>query len=101
MGIEKASPTEAEEENFLPLLESREAREELYRALDFLDKYQREAFVLQEIEGFTPEEAARLLNERPGILKFRLQKARQRLKMLLQGRSGNLPPVPGVKGAFR
>lgn len=65
----------------------------LYQILDRLPLHLREAFVLRDLEGLAPAEAAAQLGISPGNLAVRATRARQRLRAELE-RLGWLSPMP-------
>lgn len=58
--------------------------EEIQRALDQLDAEQREAFVLKHVEELSYDEMAELTGAGVSALKMRVQRARNRLRDLLE-----------------
>jgi RNA polymerase sigma-70 factor (ECF subfamily) len=68
--------------------EGEAAGEELYRqldaALDALPFEQKTAFVLAEIQGLSHEEIGRIEGVKPGTVKSRLSRARDKLRVLLR-----------------
>ena len=63
------------------------AMRDFRRALAELSDDQREALILVGASGFTYEEAAEICNCKPGTVKSRVSRARERLSQLL-----NVPP---------
>lgn len=72
-----ADPLEAAEE--------RELREEIYTALKNLSPDHRTALVLRELQGYTYEEIAGILNCSLGTVKSRINRARANMRDLLGG----------------
>lgn len=71
------------------LFESLERRETLERALKRLSPNEREILVLRELEGFSGEETARVLDLTLAGMKSRLHRARLRLAaVLVEGKNG-------------
>lgn len=60
-----------------------ELRLSLHKALAQLDPEQRELVLLQDVEGYSAEEAAEIMGIPLGTAKSRLHRARERLKLLL------------------
>ncbi len=60
-------------------------RDEIQRALDQLDRGQREAFVLKHVEGLSYEEMTELTGVGESALKMRVKRACTRLRELLEG----------------
>lgn len=60
-----------------------ELRLSLHKALAQLDPEQRELVLLQDVEGYSAEEAAAIMDIPLGTAKSRLHRARERLKLLL------------------
>lgn len=60
-----------------------ELRLSLHKALAQLDPEQRELVLLQDLEGYSAEEAAAIMGIPIGTAKSRLHRARERLKQLL------------------
>src|SRR2546426_3786293 len=69
-------PLDHREEAPQTLLERREEREAVRRALAQLPAAQRAALVLRDLEGFSYEEVARVLRCRLGTVKSRISRAR-------------------------
>jgi RNA polymerase sigma-70 factor (ECF subfamily) len=67
----------------------------LYAALELLPDHLRIAFVLRDLEGLSPEDAAERLGITPGNLAVRACRARERLRSELS-RRGLLHEEPGV-----
>lgn len=67
----------------IELLERRESRELLWRAIDQLPDAYREVVVLRDIEGLSTEATGELLGVSANAAKIRLHRARQALRMLL------------------
>lgn len=93
--------------------ETRELRLDIMRALEALNSDQRAAIVLVDMEGYSVEEAAQLLDCAPGTIKSRCARGRAKLLPLLRhlhaqsGRHaqqhaaqghGNHPDEDGVQG---
>lgn len=57
----------------------------LYDALLMLDERLRTPILLHYIEGYRVEEVARMLGTRPGTVKTRMKRGREKLKELLSG----------------
>lgn len=57
----------------------------LYDALLMLDEKLRTPILLHYIEGYRVEEVARMLGTRPGTVKTRMKRGREKLKELLSG----------------
>jgi len=72
--------------------------EALYAVLETLPEHLREAFVLRDLEGLSPAEAAAQLGITPGNLSVRATRARERIRRELEAR-GWLAPVAGQGGA--
>ncbi len=70
---------------------SRKKTEALYAVLDTLPENLREAFVLRDLQGNTPAEAAAKLGITPGNLSVRASRARERIRQELE-RLGWLGP---------
>ncbi len=66
------------------LLESREIREFVRRAIDQLPERYRNVLLVRDIEGYDTKETAALLGLTPGAVKVRLHRARAALKTLLE-----------------
>lgn len=66
------------------LLQRRERRELVRRAIDELPESYRLVLVLRDIEGYDTDEVADLLETTPGAVKTRLHRARAALKKALQ-----------------
>ena len=64
-------------------LQQRESRELVHRCIGRLPDNYRTVLLLRDIEGLDTEEAARLLDTSPGVVKTRLHRARQALRSLL------------------
>ena len=67
------------------LAAQRESLRRLYRCLQKLSSKRRIAFVLCDIEGYTPTEAAAVVGVRAATMRSRLRHARRELGRLLQG----------------
>jgi RNA polymerase sigma-70 factor (ECF subfamily) len=65
------------------LVERREVRELVRKAIDRLPENHRNVLILRDIEEMTTEEAARMLGITENALKIRLHRARQALRTLL------------------
>jgi RNA polymerase sigma-70 factor (ECF subfamily) len=65
------------------IVQQRETRELVQRSIDRLPEIYRTVLLLRDIEGLDTEEAARLLDTSPGVVKTRLHRARQALRSLL------------------
>jgi RNA polymerase sigma-70 factor (ECF subfamily) len=63
-----------------------EQRERLAATLQLLDSQDREMIVLRDVQGYAYEEIATMLHVRLGTVKSRLNRARLRLRGLLNGR---------------
>ncbi len=74
---------EAELAVSLELLERREVREAVRRAIDQLPDGYRNVLLIRDIEGYDTAETAALLGLTPGAVKTRLHRARTALKSLL------------------
>ena len=79
-------------------IEDRENQVVIARALAALPANQREAIVLVDIEGYSVEEAAVLLDCPPGTVKSRCSRGRAKLAEAL-GFLRNRPPTPTVTDA--
>jgi RNA polymerase sigma-70 factor (ECF subfamily) len=78
-------------------VEAGDRRRQVLAALGRLPPEQRAALVLVDMEGFSVEEAARVLDVAPGTVKSRCSRGRARLAPLLAGlRSGNPEATPYV-----
>ena len=66
--------------------QSWEQRERLAATLQLLDSQDREMIVLRDVQGYAYEEIATMLRVRLGTVKSRLNRARLRLRALLNGR---------------
>ncbi len=62
---------------------ARETRADIARALDAINADQRAAIILVDMEGYSVDEAARLLGCAPGTIKSRCSRGRARLAPLL------------------
>jgi RNA polymerase sigma-70 factor (ECF subfamily) len=67
--------------------------EAVYAILEALPSHLREAFVLRDLEGFSPAEAAAQLGISPGNLSVRASRARERIRQELE-QLGWLSPQP-------
>lgn len=82
-------------------VDNRELQIELERALAALPEDQRAAIVLVDVEGYSVEETAQILDCAPGTVKSRCSRGRARLAARLQqvrnpdGGGSVLPPQPG------
>jgi RNA polymerase sigma factor (sigma-70 family) len=82
------------------LAEALEARATVLEALDRLNPEQRAAIVLVDMEGYSVQEAASILECAEGTLKSRCSRGRARLVPLLTAlRAGNQPAGPNVSSA--
>ena len=79
-------------------IEDRENQVIIARALADLPQNQREAIVLVDVEGYSVEEAAAILDCPPGTVKSRCSRGRARLAQTL-GFLRNHPPPPSVTKA--
>jgi RNA polymerase sigma-70 factor (ECF subfamily) len=79
-------------------IEDRETQVVIARALAELPENQREAIVLVDVEGYSVEEAARILDCPPGTVKSRCSRGRAKLAESL-GFLRNHPPPPTVTPA--
>lgn len=70
--------------------------EAVYAVLEQLPAHLREAFVLRDLEGFAPAEAAAQLGISPGNLSVRASRARERIRKELE-KLGWLSPREGLK----
>ena len=68
--------------------------EALYAVLETLPDHLREAFVLRDLEGLSPADAAAQLGITPGNLSVRATRARERIRKALEER-GWLYPIDG------
>jgi RNA polymerase sigma-70 factor (ECF subfamily) len=66
-------------------LADRELVRRLYEALDKLSTQKRAVFVLCAIEGFSPGEAAEILESKPATVRSQLRRARNQLSKLIDG----------------
>jgi RNA polymerase sigma-70 factor, ECF subfamily len=66
-------------------LERSERAEQLYLALDSLESDRRDILILRDIEGFSYQEVARILDLPIGTVRSRLHRARMELREQLQG----------------
>ena len=66
------------------LLEQREIRETVHRAIDQLPETYRNVLLLRDIEELDTEETAEMLDTTPGAVKTRLHRARAALKKLIE-----------------
>lgn len=74
---------------------ARERARAVYAILADLPEHLREAFVLRDLEGLAPDEAAAQLGISPGNLAVRATRARQRVRAELE-RQGWLGPLEGA-----
>ncbi len=72
----------------------RRRAEAVYAILDELPSHLREAFVLRDLEGFSPADAAEQLGISPGNLSVRASRARERIRKELE-KLGWLSPRQG------
>lgn len=81
-------------------IEARETQLLIARALADLPEAQREAIVLVDVEGYSVEEAAAILDCPPGTVKSRCSRGRAKLAealgFLRENRPGNHSPPPSV-----
>lgn len=70
--------------------------EAVYAILEALPSHLREAFVLRDLEGFSPADAAAQLGISPGNLSVRASRARERIRQELE-QLGWLSPQPEVR----
>lgn len=81
-------------------IEARETQLVIARALADLPETQREAIVLVDVEGYSVEEAAAILDCPPGTVKSRCSRGRAKLAeslgFLREGPTGNHSPPPTV-----
>lgn len=81
-------------------MSERETTMDVAHALAALPDEQRAAVVLVDLQGFSVDEAAVVLDCPPGTVKSRCFRARQRLAALLPAyEPGNQKPAPGVEGS--
>ena len=66
-----------------PAVDGETALDAVRDALGVLPRREREAVVLHYVEGLAPHEVAALVGERPGTVRVRLHRARQRLRRQL------------------
>lgn len=66
-----------------PAVDGETALDAVRDALEVLPRREREAVVLHYVEGLAPHEVAALVGERPGTVRVRLHRARQRLRRQL------------------
>jgi RNA polymerase sigma-70 factor (ECF subfamily) len=97
---EPVAPWEAEAE---ALLEGRETRAMVRRAIDRLPESYRAVLVLRDIEELDTEETATALGIQPNAVKTRLHRARQALRTLLEREmhseaNGDGAPTPSRRG---
>jgi RNA polymerase sigma-70 factor (ECF subfamily) len=76
-----------------------ERRTRVLAALSLLPPAQRAALVLVDMQGFSVEEAATILECAPGTVKSRCARGRARLLPLLRGLGRNPSPAPDVEPA--
>ena len=84
--------------------EAAERRDTVLAALATLPAEQRAALVLVDMEGYSVEETAEILDCAPGTVKSRCSRGRARLLPLLRGLEGNPrggPHVESTRGAAR
>ncbi len=60
-----------------------EAQEKLAEALSQLSDEQKQVIILRDVDGFSYEEIAKILNTAPGTVKSRINRARQNLQKIL------------------
>jgi RNA polymerase sigma-70 factor (ECF subfamily) len=72
----------------IPSGEQEELRQSLHKALSLLEPEQRDVVLLHDMEGYTAEEVAGIMEIQVGTVKSRLHRARARLKLLLFDDSG-------------
>jgi RNA polymerase sigma-70 factor (ECF subfamily) len=75
-GLEGIDPPAREQDH--------DQRLDLERAFSTLDRFDRETLVLVDLLGFTPAEAAALVDVEPGTFRMRLHRARRRLRQRLE-----------------
>jgi len=74
-----------------------EAREELARAIEELPPTLRSVFVLRDIEGFSTEETAEMLDLSVSAVKSRLMRARLKLRERLATYFSQGPVIPETR----
>jgi RNA polymerase sigma-70 factor (ECF subfamily) len=104
---DRATAVPRDREDPATAAERSELRRTVRAALDRLPVDQRVALVLVDVEGYSIEEASRLLDAAPGTVKSRCSRGRARLRVLLDEAgvtSGNRPgplDVPSPASAGR
>ncbi len=71
------------QETSAAILQRQETREVVQRSIGQLPEIYRTVLLLRDIEGLDTDEAARMLDVSPGVVKTRLHRARQALRTLL------------------
>jgi RNA polymerase sigma-70 factor (ECF subfamily) len=74
------------------ILQQHETRELVRNCISKLPDTYRNVLLLRDIEGLNTEEAAKMLNTSPGVVKTRLHRARQTLRSLLDHHFRRDPP---------
>ncbi|WP_243109359.1 RNA polymerase sigma factor [Anaerophilus nitritogenes] len=79
----------ADEENTPEkIVEKNEIQKHMQQAIDSLSEHHRSVIILRDIQGFSYEEIAKILNCSKGTVKSRINRARQALKKIIK--SGEL-----------
>jgi RNA polymerase sigma-70 factor (ECF subfamily) len=80
------------------LVERKQLRQQLDRALDCLNEDQRQVFVLYELEGYSVPELAALLEVPTGTVASRLGRARERFRRAVHQSDALKPAGPHQAG---
>jgi RNA polymerase sigma factor (sigma-70 family) len=80
----------------VPLLEELDSLRKLRAALEPLPLAERDAVLLHYVDGLTAQEIAAVLGERPGTVRVRLHRARERLRRRLSPTRKELEPMVEV-----
>lgn len=78
------------------VLEELDSLRKLEAALEPLPPSERDAVLMHYVDGLTPQEIAALLGERPGTVRVRLHRARERLRHRLSPNRRELEPMVEV-----